>query len=85
VFYLRRVAYQPPEWLAVTVLTVAPALAFGVIGLARYAVLAFPMQIAVADSLSRGSRTWVIWGAVACSAIGLGYFAHAVVAHTWLP
>ena len=85
VFYVRRVAQQPPEWLVITVLTVAPAMAFGVVGLARYAVLAFPMQIAVADSLSRRSPNWVIWVALACSAIGLGYFAHAVVAHTWLP
>ena len=51
VFYVRRVSHQPPEWLAITVLTVAPALLFGVVGLARYAVLAFPMQVAVADSL----------------------------------
>ena len=84
-FYVRRVTHQPPEWLVITVLTVAPAMAFGVVGLARYAVLAFPMQIAVADSLSRRSPNWVIWGALACSAIGLGYFAHHVVAHAWLP
>jgi Flp pilus assembly protein protease CpaA len=64
---------------------VTPALAFGVVGLARYAVLAFPMQVAVADTLSRRSPNWVIWAALVCSAIGLGYFAHEVVAHSWLP
>jgi hypothetical protein len=84
VFYLLRVTRQPPAWLAVTALTVAPALLFGVVGLARYAVLAFPMQIAVADSLSRRSA-WVIWAALAISAISLGYLAHAVVAESWLP
>ncbi len=62
VFYVRRVSHQPPEWLAITVLTVVPALLFGVVGLARYAVLAFPMQVAVADSLSRRAPNWVIWG-----------------------
>ena len=85
VFYVRRVTHQPPEWLAITALTVVPALLFGVVGLARYAVLAFPMQVAVADSLSRRAPTWVIWAAIGCSAIGLGYFAHAVVADSWLP
>ena len=85
VFYVRRVSHQPPEWLAITVLTVVPALLFGVVGLARYAVLAFPMQVAVADSLSRRAPNWAIWAALGCSAIGLGYFAHAVVAHSWLP
>jgi Gpi18-like mannosyltransferase len=83
-FYVLRVARQPPEWFAVTVLTVAPALLFGVVGLARYAVLAFPMQIAVADSLSRRS-VWFTWVALAFSAVSLGYFAHAVVARSWLP
>lgn len=83
--YLRRVTHQPPEWLAITVLTVAPAMLFGVVGLARYAVLAFPMQIAVADTFSRRSPVWVIWVALACSAIGLGFLAHTVVAHSWLP
>jgi Gpi18-like mannosyltransferase len=85
VFYLLRARHQPPEWLAVTVLTVAPALLFGVVGLARYAVLAFPMQIAVADTLSRRAPNWVILAALACSAVGLGFFAHAVVADSWLP
>jgi hypothetical protein len=85
VFYVRRVAHQPPEWLAITVLTVAPAMLFGVVGLARYAVLAFPMQIAVADTLSRRSSNWLIWAALAFSAVSLGYFAHAVVADSWLP
>ena len=85
VFYVRRVRHQPPEWLVITVLTVVPALLFGVVGLARYAVLAFPMQIAVADLLSRRAPDWVIWAALGCSAIGLGYFAHAVVADSWLP
>jgi Gpi18-like mannosyltransferase len=85
VFYVRRITQQPPEWLAITVLTVAPALAFGVVGLARYSVLAFPMQLAVADTLSRRPPNWVIWAALACSAIGLGYFARAVVAESWVP
>jgi hypothetical protein len=85
VLYLPRARSQPPEWMAVTVLTVVPALLFGVVGLARYAVLAFPMQIAVADTLSRRRPNWVIWAALACSAIGLGFFAHAVVADSWLP
>jgi len=83
-FYVRRAAHQPPEWLAITVLMVAPALLFGVVGLARYAVLAFPMQIAVADTLARRAW-WMTGGALAISAISLGYFAHAVVADSWLP
>ena len=85
VFYVRRVAHQPPEWLAITVLTVAPALAFGVVGLG-------PLRRARVPHAGRRRRlalgrspNWVIWIALACSAIGLGYFAHAVVAESWLP
>jgi hypothetical protein len=83
-FYVRRAARQPPEWLAITVLIVGPAMLFGVVGLARYAVLAFPMQIAVADSLSRRAW-WVVAAVLAVAAMSLGYFAHAVVADSWLP
>jgi hypothetical protein len=83
--YVPRALRQPPEWLVLTVLTVTPGLVFGVVGLARYAVLAFPMQLAVAGVLGRRPASWLPAAALAGHALALGFFAHHVVAESWLP
>ena len=75
---------QPPAWAAVVVLGVLPALALGVVGVARYAVLAFPIPIAFADVLA-GRPRWVIVSALSVSAIVLVIFARLVVTKSWVP
>jgi Gpi18-like mannosyltransferase len=82
--YLTRFRTQPLAWLVVTVLVVAPPMLLGVVGLARYAVLAFPMQLAVADVLASRGRSWVA-GYLAVSVAVLAVFAHLVVAESWVP
>jgi len=90
VFVVAAVAYitpfrgQPMSWLVFTVLVVAPPLLLGVVGLARYAVLAFPMQLAVADVLASRGRSWVL-GYLVVSAGVLAVFAHLMVAESWVP
>jgi hypothetical protein len=56
----------------------------GVVGLARYAVLAFPMQLAVADVVAARGRNWVIGYLVISSAV-LAVFARLVVTEFWVP
>ena len=82
--YVVRVQRQPPPWAVLSFVVVAPPMLLGVVGLARYAVLAFPIQLAVADVLAARGRNWVIGYLVASSAV-LGVFAHLVVARSWVP
>jgi hypothetical protein len=56
----------------------------GVVGLARYAVLAFPIQLAVTDVLAARGRNWVI-GYLVVSSLVLGVFARLVVEQSWVP
>ncbi len=82
--YTARARRQPLAWAVVTLLVVAPPMLLGVVGLARYAVLAFPMQLAVTDVLAARGRNWVI-GYLAMSSCVLALFAHLVVARSWVP
>jgi hypothetical protein len=84
VAYAIRARRQPPSWLVLTVLVIAPPMLLGVVGLARYALLAFPMQLALADVLAARGRSWVL-GYLAVSACVLAMFAHLVVARSWVP
>jgi Gpi18-like mannosyltransferase len=84
VAYATRLRRQPLAWAVVTLLVVAPPMLLGVVGLARYAVLAFPMQLAVADVLAARGRNWVIGYLVASSCV-LAVFAHLVIARSWVP
>ncbi len=82
--YAVRVRRHPPTWLVLTVLVVVPPLMLGVVGLARYAVLAFPMQFAVADVLASKGRSWVI-GYLAVSALMLAVFTRLMITRSWVP
>jgi hypothetical protein len=82
--YLLRFRTQPPAWGVIVLLTVVPPLALGVIGLARYSVLAFPMAFATADVLSR-QRSWVRILALAAGAVALVALARLVVVRSWVP
>ncbi len=82
--YLMRFRRQPPAWSIVVVLGVLPALALGVVGVARYAILAFPIPIAAADLLSERPR-WVQVVALVTSAAVLMTFARLVVTKSWVP
>jgi Gpi18-like mannosyltransferase len=84
VAYLLRVRAQPTAWAVLTVVVVAPPMLLGVVGLARYAVLAFPMQLAVADVLAARGRNWVVGYLVASSCV-LAVFARLVVVESWVP
>ena len=55
VAYATRLRRQPLAWAVVTLLVVVPPMLLGVVGLARYAVLAFPMQLA-RGRRGRGTR-----------------------------
>jgi hypothetical protein len=82
--YLMRFRRQPPAWILVVVLGVLPALALGVVGVARYAVLAFPLPLAAADLLSERPR-WLQALVLATSAAVLMVFARLVVTKSWVP
>lgn len=84
VAYITRFRGQPMSWLVLTVLVVAPPMVLGVVGLARYAVLAFPLQLAVADVLASRGRSWVLGYLVVSSGV-LAVFAHLMVAESWVP
>ncbi len=82
--YLLRFRRQPSPWMLAVVLGVLPALALGLVGLARYVVLAFPIPIAVADVLAeRGRATTVV--VLGVSAAALIVFARLVVVESWVP
>ena len=82
--YAMRFRRQPPAWAVIVLLGVFPSFALGVVGVARYAVLAFPLPIAFADVLS-GRPRWVIALTLAVSAAGLMIFARLVVTKSWVP
>ncbi|MFZ4809943.1 MAG: hypothetical protein ACOYL9_01240 [Ilumatobacteraceae bacterium] len=82
--YLIRFRRFPPAWAVVVALGVLPALVLGVVGTARYAILAFPLPIAAADVLADQPR-WVRVVALTASAIALMVFARLVVAKSWVP
>jgi hypothetical protein len=82
--YLLRLRRYPAAWAVVVVLGILPALAFGVVGTARYAILAFPLPIAAGDFLA-GQPRWVRVIALTASAIGLMIFARFVVTRSWVP
>jgi hypothetical protein len=82
--YAARVRSQPAAWAAVSVLVLAPPLALGVVGLARYAALAFPLQLAVTDVVASRGRAWIV-GYLVVSGLGLALSAHLVVSSSWVP
>lgn len=82
--FVLRVRRQPAVWTVVVVLGVAPALALGVIGVARYAVLAFPLPIVAAEVLAERPR-WVQVLALIISALALMVLARLVVMSYWVP
>jgi hypothetical protein len=82
--YALRFRSQPPAWGVIVVLTIAPPLALGVIGLARYSVLAFPMAFATAEVLSR-QRLWIRVLGLTVGAIALVALARLVVVRSWVP
>jgi hypothetical protein len=82
--YLLRFRLFPPAWAVVVVLGVGPALLLGVVGAARYAILAFPLPIAAAELLARKPR-WVRLLVLSVSALALVIFARLVVTRSWVP
>ena len=82
--FAMRARRLPPSWTVVVLLGVLPPLMLGVEGLARYAILAFPMPLAAADVLTTGRR----WPAVVCliaSGAAMALLAVAVIRWSWLP
>ena len=82
--YAMRARQQPLAWAFVVVLGVVPPLMLGVEGLARYAILAFPMPLAAADVLTARHR----WPAAVClvaSGAAMALLAVAVIRWSWLP
>ena len=61
-----------------------PSLTLGLVGLARYVILAFPIPIAVADLLA-GQRRSTVVAVLALSAITLIAFGRLVVVSSWVP
>jgi hypothetical protein len=82
--YVMRVRRQPPAWAALVVLGVLPSLLLGLEGVARYAILAFPMPFAAADVLT-SRRRWPAAVGLALSAGGMLALALLIVQRTWLP
>jgi hypothetical protein len=82
--YATRVRRQPPAWIVVVALGVLPAFLLGVVGLARYAVLAFPIPLAAADVLAGRSRRLTA-AVLSVSALSLMFFARFVVVRSWIP
>lgn len=82
--YALRARRQPVSWAVVVVLGVLPPLLLGVEGLARYAIMAFPMPLAAADVLtSRGPRPAV--AALAVSGAAMIGLAVMINQRTWVP
>jgi hypothetical protein len=82
--FVATIRRQPLSWIAVVVLSVVPSLFLGTVGLARYAILAFPLPFAVADVLTARARTFAVAGLAACAA-WLVALSWLVAARTWLP
>ena len=66
----------PPSWSWFTVLYLLPSLAFGVVGLARYATETFPPYIAGGDVLARRNATTirVLFGALVIAQAGCAFY-----------
>ncbi|MET0324203.1 MAG: hypothetical protein ABW219_03190, partial [Ilumatobacteraceae bacterium] len=82
--YLMRVRGQPLAWAFVVALTVLPPFVLGVEGLARYAVMAFPMSFAAADVLAT-RRRWPAVAYLSVSGVGMLVLAVMVNHRSWLP
>jgi hypothetical protein len=82
--YMMRIGRQPRTWLLVVILGVLPSVALGVVGVARYAILAFPLPIAFADLLSEQRRSVQV-ACLTLSALVLVAFARLVVVYSWVP
>jgi hypothetical protein len=82
--YVMRWRRQPAAWSTVVILGVLPALALGVIGLARYSVLAFPLAFAAADLLA-DRRRWIVVSTMSVSTAALVIFARLVIVESWIP
>ena len=82
--FLMRIRTQPPAWIAVVVLSVVPSLLLGLEGVARYAILAFPLSFAAADVLTTRGRGLATLG-LAMSGAGTVALCWLVVTRTWLP
>ncbi|MBI4882963.1 MAG: hypothetical protein HY826_02790 [Actinobacteria bacterium] len=82
--YLSRARRQPVAWSVVVFLGVMPALALGIVGLARYAILAFPLPLVAAAVLSERPK-WVQVVALSGSALALMIFARLLVTQSWVP
>ncbi|MET0578476.1 MAG: hypothetical protein ABW122_07440, partial [Ilumatobacteraceae bacterium] len=82
--YLMRVRHQPLSWGFVVALTVLPPFVLGVEGLARYAIMAFPMSFAAADVLAT-RRRWPAVAYLSVSGVGMLVLAVMVNHRSWLP
>jgi hypothetical protein len=82
--YALRWRRQPLAWSTVVILGVLPALALGVIGLARYSVLAFPLAFAAADLLA-DRRAWFVASTLSVTTVALVVFARLVIVESWIP
>jgi hypothetical protein len=82
--YAWRVRSQPVAWAVVATLILLPPLYLGVDGLARYAILAFPLPLAAADVLSaRGTRWVAVYLTLAAG--GMVFLARQIAVHDWVP
>jgi hypothetical protein len=82
--YALRVQRQPAAWAVVSALILLPPLYLGVDGLARYAVLAFPLPFAAADVLSAKGTRWVAVYLVLAAA-GMVFLARQISVDSWVP
>ncbi len=82
--YVFRIRRQPPSWAVFALLGVLPPLVLGVEGLARYAVMAFPMPLAAADVIAGRSR-WLGVAFLTAAGASMVYLAIMVVSRSWLP
>ena len=82
--YALRVRRQPLAWGCFTALGLLPSLALGVEGMARYAVLAFPVPFAAADVLA-GRRRWPAVLFLVASGLAAIALAVLMVRQSWLP
>ena len=79
-----RARRQPLSWAVVVVLTVLPPFVLGVVGLARYAILAFPMPFAAADVLTT-RRRWPAVAFLSASGAAMVFLAVMINYRSWLP
>jgi hypothetical protein len=82
--YAMRVRQQPAAWTVVSALILLPPLYLGVDGLARYAVIAFPLPFAAADVFSAKGTRWVAAYLVVAGA-AMVFLARQVSVESWVP